>query len=103
MRLTARDIRDQFSVESDIPFTQGGQMTDGILYYTFGCPKADYPVHVMAFDLRKKCLLWQAGNMDEAFQGEEIECCDWYQGQLLCNTNGGSLYALRFREEAQDG
>ena len=103
VRLTARDIRDQFSVASDIPFTQGGQLTDGILYYTFGCPKAGYPVHVMAFDLRKKSLLWQAGNMDEAFRGEEIECCDWYKGQLLCNTNGGSLYALRFREEEQNG
>ena len=41
--------------------------------------------------------------MDEAFRGEEIECCDWYKGQLLCNTNGGSLYTLRFREEEQNG
>lgn len=98
VRLTAADIRDQFSVESDVLFTQGGQLTDGVLYYTFGLPRLDYPVRVMAFDVNKKCLLWQAGNMDEAFHGEEIECCDWYGGQLLCNTNSGSLYALRFTE-----
>lgn len=98
VRLTARDIRDQFSVESDVPFTQGGQLTDGILYYTFGCPKAGYPVCVMAFDVDRKILKWQAENMDAAFCGEEIECCDWYKGQLLCNTNGGSLYTLRFTE-----
>ena len=100
VRLAAADIRDQFSVESDVPFTQGGQLTDGILYYTFGCPKAGYPVRVMAFDMERKALKWQAENMDEAFCGEEIECCDWYEGQLLCNTNGGSLYTLRFTEGA---
>ena len=100
VHLAASDIRDQFSVESDVPFTQGGQLTDGILYYTFGCPKAGYPVRVMAFDVERKCLKWQAENMDDAFCGEEIECCDWYGGQLLCNTNGGSLYTLRFTEGA---
>lgn len=96
VRLTPADIRDQFSVASDVPFTQGGQLTDGILYYTFGCPKSGYPVRVLAFDMHQKRLLWQAENMDEAFHGEEIECCDWYDGQLLCNTNSGSLYTLRF-------
>lgn len=103
VRLTPGDIRDQFAVESGVLFTQGGQLTDGILYYTFGCPKAGYPVQVMAFDVGEKRLLWEAEHMDEAFNGEEIECCDWYQGQLLCNTNGGSLYSLRFREEEGNG
>lgn len=98
VRLNTEDIRDQFSVESDIQFTQGGQLTDGIIYYTYGCPQNDYPVRVTAFDVANKQLLWQAGHMDEAFHGEEIECCDWYEGQLLCNTNGGSLYALHFTE-----
>ena len=79
------------------------QLRDGVLYYTFGYPKGGYPVQVMAFDVRQKRLLWEAANMDEAFRGEEIECCDWYRGQLLCNTNGGSLYTLRFREEKGHG
>ena len=103
VRLTAGDIRDQFSVESDVLFTQGGQLRDGVLYYTFGYPKGGYPVQVMAFDVRQKRLLWEVANMDEAFRGEEIECCDWYRGQLLCNTNGGSLYTLCFREEKGHG
>ena len=41
--------------------------------------------------------------MDEAFRGEESECCDWDKGQLLCSTDGGSLYTLRCREEAPNG
>ena len=31
---------------------------------------------------------------DEAFGFEEIECCEFYQGKLLCNTNSGSIFVL---------
>ena len=94
VRLTAADIQDQFVVESDVAFTQGGQMTDGIIYYTFGLPAKDYPDRVMAFDVKQKKALFLLDHLDEALNQEEIECCDWYEGQLLCNTNGGALYAL---------
>ena len=100
VRLTKEDIRDQFAVKSDVEFTQGGQLTDGIIHYTFGCPKIGYPNRVMAFDVKKKKALYMVDHLDEAFRGEEIECCDWYEGQLLCNTCDGSLYALSFTEGA---
>ena len=98
VRLSGSDIRDQFSVKSNVLFTQGGQLTDGVIYYTFGCPGHEYPVRLMAFDLRQKKLLWEADNLSEAFRMKEIECCDWYQGQLLCNTNGGDLIAVHFTD-----
>ncbi len=99
VRLTAKDIRDQFVVESDVAFTQGGQMTDGIIYYTFGLPEKDYPDRMMAFDVKQKKVLYLLDYLDAPLNREEIECCDWYKGQLLCNTNGGALYALALEEE----
>lgn len=101
IRLTAADIQDQFQIESDVEFTQGGQLTNGILHYTFGCPKIGYPNRVMAFDVKKKKVLYLVDHLDDAFCGEEIECCDWYEGQLLCNTCDGSLYILAFAEGAK--
>lgn len=94
VHLTPKDILDQFVVESDVLFTQGGTLLDHRIYYTFGCPKHDYPVTLMVFDLEKKCLTAQVGNMDEAFGGEEIECCARYQGKMLCNTCDGSIFVL---------
>ena len=98
VRLTAGDIVDQFVVESDTPFTQGGQLTGGILHYTFGCPKIDYPSHVMAFDVKAKKCLYQVDNLTDALNREELECCDWYKGQLLLNTNDGGFYILATEE-----
>lgn len=96
VKLTPKDILDQFTVESDVPFTQGGTIVNGKLYYTYGCPKHEYPDTVMVFDLKKKCLCAQVNEMDEALNFEEIECCAPYQGNLLVNTNGGfGIYVVR--------
>lgn len=92
IHLTPADILDQFSVESNTLFTQGGMIQDHLLYYTFGYPKGGYPVKMMIFDLEKKCLVWESDTMDLAFGGEEIECCAFYQDRLLCNTSTGSIY-----------
>lgn len=88
------DILDQFVIESDVLFTQGGALYDDRIYYTFGCPKIDYPLCLMVFDLKKKELIAQVEHMDEAFFGEEIECCARYHGRLLCNTCDGSIFAI---------
>lgn len=96
VRLTPADIQDQFTVSSKVMFTQGGTILDGKLIYTFGCPKIGYPVQVMIFDLKEKKLIAEVGNMDEAFFGEEIECCAPFEGQLLCNTCDGGIYTLRY-------
>ncbi|MBQ8231778.1 MAG: hypothetical protein IJZ34_07625 [Lachnospiraceae bacterium] len=94
VQLTPKDILDQFTVESDVLFTQGGTLYNNRIYYTFGLPKHDYPIRIMVFDLQEKRLLAQVDNMDEAFGFEEIECCEFYQGKLLCNTNSGSIFVL---------
>lgn len=98
VRLTPKDIVDQFSVESDVPFTQGGTIVNGKLYYTFGAPQSVHNYHdiVMVFDLQKKCLVAQVNNMDEAMNMEEIECAAPYKGKLLVNTNGGfGIYVVK--------
>lgn len=94
IHLENSDILDQFTVPSDVLFTQGGTIEKGKLYYTYGYPKGGYPVQVLAFDLNNKCLAAQTGDLSEAFCKEEIECCAVYQGQLLCNTCEGSIFAL---------
>jgi len=46
------------------------------------------------FDLEKKNMCGYVSNMDDAFSGEEIECCAPYHGRLLCNTCDGSIYIV---------
>lgn len=94
IRLGPEDILDQFTVASDVLFTQGGTIANGKLYYTFGYPKGGYPLHILVFDLHKKNLCAHVDNLTDAFGREEIECCAVYQGQLLCNTCEGSIFAL---------
>ncbi len=92
--LHPEDILEQFTVPSDVLFTQGGGIANGKLYYTYGCPKVGYDVEILVFDLKKKCLAAHVGNLNEAFHQEEIECCAVYGGLLLCNTCDGSIFAL---------
>lgn len=92
--LTFDDIVDQFSVESDIQFTQGGTAINRKIYYTYGCPRLGYPLSLAVFDLDKKNICAYVGNMDEAFANEEIECCAQHHGKLLCNTCDGSIFIV---------
>lgn len=95
IHLRPEDILDQFSVESDVLFTQGGTLWNQKIYYTYGCPKIGYPLAIMVFDLEKKELAAQVGNLDEAFHGEEVECCGIYRGKFLCNTCDGGIYEVK--------
>lgn len=97
VHLTPQDILDQFSVESDVLFTQGGALRDKKIFYTYGCPKHGYPVAILVFDLEKKALIAQVGNLDEAFNMEEIECCGFYKGKFLCNTSDGSIFEINIQ------
>lgn len=92
VRLTPEDMQKQFTVRSRVMFTQGGGIANHKLYYTFGCPKIDYPLHLMQFDLEKECLMTQLDELP--FNGEEVECCDFYNGKLLCNTCDGSIFEI---------
>ena len=51
-------------------------------------------MNILVFDLQQKCLCAHVGNMTDAFGGEEIECCAFYQDKLLCNTCEGSIFVL---------
>lgn len=94
VRLGPEDILNQFIVPSDVQFTQGGGIIGKKLYYTYGLPRKGYPLHILVFDLEKKCLCSHVYNLDDAFLGEEIECCAPYRGRLLCNTCEGGIFAL---------
>ena len=95
VRLPPSDIVDQFTAESDVPFTQGGTLLDDRIYYTFGCPAIGYRDAMLVFDLKNRCICAQVDNMDEAFGGEEVECCAPYKGKLLCNTCTGAIYVVK--------
>ena len=94
IRLTAADILDQFSVTSEVQFTQGGALENGMLYYTYGLPTHGYPLVIQVFDLKKKCLAAIQDGLEAAMGMEELECCDFFQGRLIANTNSGTLYDM---------
>lgn len=94
IKLTYDDILDQFAVSSDLQFTQGGTVIGRKIYFTYGCPRLDYPLSIAVFDLEAKTICAKVDHMDEAFYGEEIECCGEYRGRLLCNTCDGSIFVV---------
>lgn len=94
VKLTYDDILNQFFVPSDLQFTQGGTVIGRNIYFTYGCPRLDYPLAIAVFDLERRELSAMVDQMDEAFFGEEIECCAEYQGKLLCNTCDGGIFAV---------
>lgn len=94
VKLTFDDIVSQFSVPSELQFTQGGTIFDRKAYFTYGCPRLGYPLAIAVFDLDTQTLCALVDNLDQAFAGEEIECCAEYQGKLLCNTCDGSIFVV---------
>lgn len=105
VHLTPADIVDQFTVESDVPFTQGGTIVGGKLYYTFGLPHREYHDIIMVLDLKEKKQILQVEQLDAALNQEEIECAAPYQGMILVNTNGhpegdgtGGIYVVKVGE-----
>lgn len=93
--LTAQDILDQFTTPFDILFTQGGTLYDNKIYYTFGYGNQKYPLGIRVFDLAKRSIVARVNLSASAFADEEIECCSFYQGTLLCNTNSGNIYSVQ--------
>lgn len=97
--LTADDIEDQFECPFDIPFTQGGMIHDGKLFYTFGCgneQNGEYPDGLRVYDLKEKCLIAKMDLKNSVLGAEEIESCSFYGDELLCNTNAdiGGIFSL---------
>lgn len=97
--LTPENILDQFIIDSDVLFTQGGTLYNKRIYYTFGLPRKDYPDIIMVIDLDEKKLISEIHNLDEAFEYGELECCEVYHDQLLCNTNDGKIFVVNNTEK----
>lgn len=85
--LTPADILDQYELPFDVLFTQGGTLKDGIIYYSFGCGKADYPDAIRVIDANAGRLIDRIDLSDCIFADEEIECCAFYGDRLLANVN----------------
>lgn len=86
--LTPDDIIDQFTCEFDVYFTQGGMFSGGYLYHTFGCGES-YPDELRVYDVKEKKCVCRLDMSNSILGKEEIECCAYYRGVLLCNTNRG--------------
>ena len=96
IRLTAKDILEQFTVPFDIPFTQGGMLRDGKIFYTFGFGDEVYPNGLRIYDLKGQRLLAKMDLSQSVLKDEEIECCSFYGDELFCNTNAqpSKIYSL---------
>lgn len=86
--LTPNDIIDQFTSGFDVYFTQGGMFSDGHLYHTFGCGES-YPNELRVYDVKERKCVCKLDMSNSILGKEEIECCSYYRGVLLCNTNLG--------------
>ena len=94
---TPGDIIDQFTSEFDVFFTQGGMFSKGYIYHTFGC-KENYPDELRIYDVKNKICCCKLDLSDSILGKEELECCAFYRGILLCNTNRG-IYKVGYDDE----
>ena len=90
--LTPRDILSQFDLPFDIFITQGGTLKDGRIYYMFGFGTEEYPDAMRVIDLGAEAYLLSEDLSQAPFSDEEVECCAFYRGRLLVNTQAGKLY-----------
>ena len=90
--LTPRDILSQFDLPFDIFITQGGTLKDGRIYYMFGFGTEEYPDAMRVIDLDSEAYLLSEDLSNTLFACEEVECCAFYEGRLLINTQAGKLY-----------
>lgn len=90
--LCPKDIIDQFLLPFDVYFTQGGTIYKNILWYTFGCGNAEHPNALRAVDLERKEFVLSEDLSDTQFLDDEVECCGFFSGRLLINTQSGKIY-----------
>lgn len=86
------DIVDQFELPFNVFFTQGGTIYNNKIYYTYGCGTEDHPNALRVIDLNKKEYEVCEDLSDTPFGDDEVECCAFYKGKLLINTQSGKLY-----------
>ncbi|NLE12092.1 MAG: hypothetical protein GX628_00280 [Clostridiales bacterium] len=91
------DILDQFTLPFNVLFTQGGMLREGRIYHTFGAGTETYPNALRVIDLAGRRFEVEADLSQTCFADEEIECCAFFRGRMLVNTQGGKLYTLDFQ------
>lgn len=90
--LNPKDIVDQFTLPFNVFFTQGGTIYDGKIYYTFGLGNEEHPDALRVINLETKDYELLEDLSKTPFGNDEIECCGFYNGRLLINTQHGSVY-----------
>lgn len=90
--LYPKDIVDQYELPFNVFFTQGGTIYDNKIYFTYGTGKEAHPDELRVIDLDKKEYELCENLTDTPFGNNEIECCAFYNGRLLINTQNGKLY-----------
>lgn len=90
--LYPRDIVDQYELPFNVFFTQGGTIYDNKIYYTYGCGTEAHPNELRVIDLEKKEYILCEDLTDTPFGDDEVECCGFYNGRLLLNTQNAKLY-----------
>lgn len=86
------DIVEQFALPFNVFFTQGGTIYDGKIYYTYGCGNEEHPNALRVINLETKSYEVCEDLSDKPFGDDEVECCGFYDGRLLINTQFGYLY-----------
>ena len=65
---------------------------DNKIYYTYGCGTEAHPNELRVIDLDKKESILCENLTDTPFGDDEVECCAFYNGRLLLNTQNAKLY-----------
>ena len=86
------DIVEQFELPFNVFITQGGTIYDEKIWYTFGFGKEEYPNALRVIDLKTHKYVMLEDLSKEPFYDDEIECCAFFENQLLINTHGGKIY-----------
>lgn len=86
------DIVDQYELPFNVFFTQGGTIYDNKIYFTYGCGNEDHPNELRVIDLDKKEYVLCENMKDTPFADDEVECCGFYKGRLLINTQHCKIY-----------
>ena len=86
------DILEQFELPFNAYATQGGTVHAGKIFYLFGFGREDYPDALNVIDLKAQKYALCEDLSQTPFGEEEVECCAFYEGRLLINTQGEKIY-----------
>lgn len=93
MTLYPRDIKEQFLLPFNVFATQGGTLFEDKIWYMFGFGTEAYPNALRVIDLQHKKYQRCEDLSNTPFRDQEVECCAFYDGKLLINTQDNKIYA----------